>query len=371
MHGTQLPASPAMLAEMIGKGSEPLYSTAAHASVTGRTVLVTGAGGSIGSEIVRQVHRLDPAAVYLLDHDEGALHALQVELRGHGLLDDDRTVLADIRDGQVMERLFAGIRPDVVFHAAAHKHLPLLERYPAEGIKTNLVGTANVVAAAAYANAKTFVNISTDKAAAPSSVLGATKRLAERVTSAWAGGAMRVASVRFGNVLGSRGSFLPTLHWQLSNDRPVTITDPAVTRYFMTIPEAAGLVIEAGAMASVGETYVLDMGDPVRIEDLVRRFATVLGRHPEIVYTGLRPGEKLHEELHDGIERLASTRHPMVSAVTADGPADRGLLYDIDRLAAAVSEGDDQLRARLWALLSAGTETETPDSLHRSLVGAV
>ena len=348
----QLPISPSTLARLLGKTTTPVYSPAAKASVAGRKVLVTGAGGSIGSEIVRQLQRLDPECVYMLDQDEGALHALQVELFGHGLLDDDRVVLADIRDGNTLDRLMARIRPDVVFHAAAHKHLPLLERYPAEGIKANVLGTANVVAAAARAGTQVFVNISTDKAAAPSSVLGATKRLAERVTAAHAGGAMKVASVRFGNVLGSRGSFLPTLHWQLGNNLPVTITDPGVTRYFMSIPEAAGLVIEAGEMASSGETYVLDMGQPVRIEDLVRRFATELNVRPHITYTGLRPGEKLHEELSDGIETLNPTRHAMISAVRADGPADPGLLAEVSRLGLAIAvDGDDELRASLWDLL--------------------
>ncbi|GAB1646189.1 SDR family NAD(P)-dependent oxidoreductase [Krasilnikovia sp. MM14-A1259] len=352
MHTNPLTIGPSALASLLGKSINPVYSPAAQSSIAGRKVLVTGAGGSIGSEIVRQVHRLDPEVVYLLDHDEGALHALQVELRGHGLLNDDRIVLADIRDGHVLDRLMARIRPDIVFHAAAHKHLPLLERYPAEGIKTNVLGTANVVAAAARAGTATMVNISTDKAAAPTSVLGATKRLAERVTAAWAGGDMRVASVRFGNVLGSRGSFLPTLHWQLSNNLPVTITDPAVTRFFMSIPEAAGLVIEAGEMASAGETYVLDMGAPVRIEDLVRRFAAGLDVQPRITYTGLRPGEKLHEELSDGIETLVRTRHSRVSAVVADGPVDPGLLAEVDRLGmAAAVDGDEQLQAHLWTLL--------------------
>jgi FlaA1/EpsC-like NDP-sugar epimerase len=358
LHRNQLPADPATLARLIGRDGQPVYSKLATDAVRGRTVLVTGAGGSIGSEIVRQVRRLEPAAVYALDHDEGVLHALQLELLGHGLLDDDSIVLADIRDREAMHRLMARIRPDLVFHAAAHKHLPLLERYPAEGIKTNVLGTANVLRAAAAAGCRTFVNISTDKAAAPTSVLGATKRIAERVMSTLAGGAMRVASVRFGNVLGSRGSFLPTLHHQLTNGLEVTVTDPAVTRFFMTIPEAAGLVIEAGQMAMDGETYVLDMGSPVRIEELVHRMAAVLGVRPSIVYTGLRPGEKMHEELHDGIERLGGTRHARVSVVTSDRPADPSLVYDVERLFAATTGGDDRIRLELWDLLSRTVEAE-------------
>jgi FlaA1/EpsC-like NDP-sugar epimerase len=346
-------ADPATLARLLGRGEEPVYSPFAGDAVQGRTVLVTGAGGSIGSEIVRQVLRLDPAAVFLLDHDEGALHALQLEILGHGLLDDDRVVLADIRDAAAVRRVLSRIRPEAVFHAAAHKHLPLLERYPAEGVKTNVLGTWHVVDAAAAAGTRTFVNISTDKAAAPTSVLGATKRIAERVVAAHAGGAMRVASVRFGNALGSRGSFLPTLHWQLTNDLPVTVTDPAATRFFLSIPEAAALVIEAGGMARHGETYVLDMGAPVRIEEIVHRFAAALGVRPSIVYTGLRPGEKLHEELLDDIERLAATRHTRVGMVTAEQPAGTGLLAAVERLGAAAATGtDEQLRSRLWSLLA-------------------
>lgn len=279
-------AAPALL----GRNSTIAYGTAARNLMRGKSVLVTGAGGSIGSEIVRQVRSLDAEHVYLLDQDEGALHALQLEISGNGLLTDPHVILADIRDPDTIHRLMQDIRPDVVFHAAAHKHLPLLERFPAEGVKANVAGTHNVVAAAESAGTRLIVNVSTDKAAEPTSVLGATKRIAEDIAACYAGDRTRVASVRFGNVLGSRGSLLTSLNWQVHNGQPVTVTDPRATRYFMTIPEAASLVIEAAVLADRGETYVLDMGDPVAITDLIGRFLDLLGADNPIVYTGLRDG---------------------------------------------------------------------------------
>ena len=245
--------------------------------VAGQTVLVTGAAGSIGSELVRQVHGLGPQALYLLDHDESGLHSVQLDLHGHGLFEDGSVILCDIRDAQAVQHAIATAKPDIIFHAAAHKHLPLLERYPSEGIKTNVFGTLHLVEAASAAGVSRFVNISTDKAAEPTSVLGASKRLAELIVAALSGEGMQAASVRFGNVLGSRGSFLHSLAAQVARGQHVTITHPDVTRYFMTIPEAAGLVIEAAVMAQAGETYVLDMGTPVRIVDLVSRFLTATG----------------------------------------------------------------------------------------------
>ncbi len=326
--------------------------------VRGNTVLVTGAGGSIGSELARQVSRLDPERLFLLDHDESALHALQLELIGNGLFEDDRVVLCDIRDRVRVRRLLARVRPGLVLHAAAHKHLPLLERYPAEGVKTNVFGTANLVEAALEGGVERFVNVSTDKAAQPTSILGATKRLAELVVADTAGHGMRVASVRFGNVLGSRGSFLPGLVAQVQAGQPITITHPEVTRFFMSIPQAAKLVIEAAAMASDGETYVLDMGAPVRILDLVRRYLahTATGT-AQVVFTGLRPGEKLHETLLDRAETGASTEHPQISCVR---PRDRSLLAmsaHLPLLAEAVLHADeDEIREIVMCLLpTAGT----------------
>jgi FlaA1/EpsC-like NDP-sugar epimerase len=305
-------------AELLKRCPNPTYGPKVHDLVAGKRLLVTGAGGSIGSEIVRQLETLHPAAVYLLDHDETSLHHLELQLHGNGLLCDDRTILADIRDRAGMRRIFFDIQPEIVYHAAAHKHLPLLERYPSEGVKTNILGTENVVAAAVEAGADLFINISTDKAARPVSVLGVTKRLAEMIVSDHAGRGTRIASVRFGNVLGSRGSFLESLAFQIANGQPVTVTDQDVTRFFMTIPEAAGLVIEASLMADHGETYLLDMGEPVRITELVQRFAALFGiEAPDVRFTGLRSGEKLHEQLFDGAEDRAATEHPRIWAVQA------------------------------------------------------
>lgn len=321
------------IVRILDRPASSVPTAATRQWLSGKTVLVTGAGGSIGSEIVRQVRALNPGRVVMLDHDEGALHALQLESEGHGLLVDDNIVLADIRDQLVIYDLFDHYRPDVVFHAAAHKHLPLMERFPAEGIKTNVLGTWNVARAAARCGVRTLVNISTDKAAAPACVLGMTKRLAESLCASVADAELSVASVRFGNVLGSRGSFLPTLHYQLTHGIAVTVTDPNATRYFMTIPEAAGLVLEAGLMAGTGETFVLDMGEPVRILDVVTRYCDQLGVDPEIVVTGLRPGEKLHEVLAGHDEVRVPTAHPRISVIHArTPPATHRLGVAVERL---------------------------------------
>ena len=291
--------------------------------LTGHRGLVTGAGGSIGAELARQVHHLGPASLTLLDRDESSLHAVQLSIYGNGLLDTPETVLADIRDKDALREIFATARPQVVFHAAALKHLPMLERYPHEGWKTNVEGTLNLLELATEYGVERFINISTDKAAEPTSVLGRTKLLAERLT-AWAasdgrepGGERSYVSVRFGNVLGSRGSMLDAFRYQIAAGGPVTVTDPDVTRYFMTIPEACELVIQAAAIGHGGEVLVLDMGEPVRILDVARLLIARSGRDIEIIYTGLRPGEKLHEDLFSAAEHGARPLHPLISHVRA------------------------------------------------------
>ena len=284
--------------------------------ITDKVVLVTGAGGSIGSELARQVHKLGPSKLVLLDRDESALHAVQLSLYGVGLLDTDDMVLCDIRDAEALQKVFDTHRPQVVFHAAALKHLPMLERYPTEGWKTNVLGTLNVLRCAREAGVAHLVNISTDKAADASSVLGRTKRIAERLTAWYARHYdLPYLSVRFGNVLGSRGSVLYTFRAQIDRGGPVTVTHPEVTRYFMTIPEACELVLQAGAIGKPGDVLVLDMGEPVKIVDVAERLIAESGKQIEIHYTGLRPGEKLHEVLFSHGENGTPSAHPLISGV--------------------------------------------------------
>ena len=241
---------------------------------------------------------------------------------GHGLLDGSDTVLADIRDVESLDEAFAVHRPQIVFHAAALKHLPMLERYPAEGWKTNVLGTLNLLRLSASHGVEHFVNISTDKAADATSVLGATKRTAEQLTAWYAQMSDgRYMSVRFGNVLGSRGSMLHTFNAQIAQGGPVTVTHPDVTRFFMTIPEACELVVQAGAMGQSGEVMVLEMGEPVRILDVARRMISLSrAADIEIVFTGLRPGEKLAETLFGEAEESTETEHPMVRTDPAARP---------------------------------------------------
>ena len=305
--------------DLLGRHPARLDLRAITDEITGKRVLVTGAGGSIGSELCRQIQRFRPAELIMLDRDESALHAVQLSLTGRALLDGNDTVLADIRDPQTLAKIFCDRAPQLVLHAAALKHLPLLETHPVEAWKTNVVGTQNVLEASFRAGVETFVNISTDKAANPTSVLGYSKRIAERLTAAASGRRTgRYVSVRFGNVLGSRGSVLDTFEHQIAAGGPVTVTDPDVTRYFMTISEACQLVLQAAAIGADGEALVLDVGDPVRIADVAR---TLIERTPDaedtrIVYTGLRAGEKLHECLfgeHEPHNRRP--RHSLVSHV--------------------------------------------------------
>ena len=282
--------------------------------VRGKRVLVTGAGGSIGSELCRQIARFGPSELMMLDRDESALHAVQLSIYGKAMLDQDDTVLCDIRDARLVAELFTRRRPQVVFHAAALKHLPLLERAPGEAVKTNVWGTLSVLEAAAATGVERFVNISTDKAANPCSVLGYSKRLAEGLTAAVAPDAAGTyLSVRFGNVLGSRGSVLTAFAKQIAAGGPVTVTDPEVTRYFMTIEEAVQLVIQAAAIGRDGEALILDMGQPVSIESVARQLIDLSGKKVDVQYTGLRAGEKLHEELFGFGESDARPRHPLIS----------------------------------------------------------
>jgi FlaA1/EpsC-like NDP-sugar epimerase len=304
------------ISDLLGRRAVTADVASAREHIAGKRVLVTGAGGSIGAELCRQLHQLDPAELIMLDRDESALHAVQLALRGRALLDSEETVLADIRDEPRVREVVERFRPDIVFHAAALKHLPLLERCPAEALKSNVWGTLAVLRAAADYGVQSFVNISTDKAANPASVLGYSKRIAERLTaymSAKTGGAY--LSVRFGNVLGSRGSVLTTLSAQVAAGGPVTVTDPDVSRYFMLADEAVHLVLQAAAIGRAGEVLVLDMGVPVRIADIARRLAASTDREMDIVFTGLRPGEKLNEDWLGPGETDQRPFHPLICQV--------------------------------------------------------
>ena len=285
--------------------------------IRGKRVLVTGAGGSIGSEIVRQVKRYGPMTLSMLDRDESALLALQLSLDGTGLLMSNDLILADIRDAQRIDELMQELKPEIVFHAAALKHLTTLERFPDEAHKTNVIGTKNVLTSAQKAGVETFVNISTDKAADPSSVLGRSKLTTERLTAGMSnasntGKTCKFISVRFGNVIGSNGSFIHTFRYQIKHGGPLTITHPDVTRFFMTVSEAVHLVLQSVLVGQHGETLILDMGEPVRIADIGKRMIEVSGRPIEIIYTGLRPGEKLHETLYSATENVDDRKHKFI-----------------------------------------------------------
>jgi FlaA1/EpsC-like NDP-sugar epimerase len=287
--------------------------------LTGKRVLVTGAGGSIGSELCRQIRAHTPASLVMLDRDESALHEVQLSIEGRALLDNRSLVLCDIREADAVADVFDEHRPEVVFHAAALKHLPLLEMWPAEAVKTNVRGTENLLEAAVAFGVERFVNISTDKAVNPTSVLGYSKRIGERLTAATAERASGTyLSVRFGNVLGSRGSVLTAFRAQIEAGGPVTVTHPDATRYFMTVEEAVELVVQAGAVGRDGEVLVLDMGEPVRIAEVAARMVAAAQRPIDIVYTGLRPGEKLREQLFRNDEPDQRPVHPLIAHVGVD-----------------------------------------------------
>lgn len=301
-------------------GRSPIHTDLAEIAeaVAGRRVLVTGAGGSIGSELCRQLFSLHPESLVMLDRDETALHGVELTLFGSALLMSPNTVLADIRDRAALNRIFAEARPQIVFHAAALKHLPMLQRFPEEAWKTNVHGTLNVLEAARAVGVETFVNISTDKAASPTSELGRSKRIAEQLVSGFAAKSPGTyLSVRFGNVLGSRGSVLLSFREQIRQGGPITVTDPDVRRYFMTIPEACQLVLQAAVIGEDGYVMVLDMGEPVRIVDIARSLVAMSEQNMEIVFTGLREGEKLDEELFGDYEGTVVRIHEKISRVEA------------------------------------------------------
>jgi FlaA1/EpsC-like NDP-sugar epimerase len=310
-----------------------------------RTVLVTGAGGSIGSELCRQVAYARPACLVLLGHGENSIFDVQIQLRerfpGLPLV----SVIADVRDAARIERVFDRFHPDIVFHAAAHKHVPLMEENPEEAATNNVLGTLNVVNTAVRCRTDRLVLISTDKAVSPRSIMGASKRLAEMIVRDAAMKHRRAfAAVRFGNVLGSRGSVVPLFKAQIERGGPITITHPDMKRFFMTIPEAVHLVLQAGGMASRGELFALDMGEPVSIVDLAADLVRLSGLSPEdipVVFTGLRPGEKLTEALWEPEARVEPTANPEVLKVIEDyGVSSQALAAALRLLEDATTSGD-------------------------------
>lgn len=308
---------PVEIEDLLGRDQLNLDIVEVAGYLTGETVLVTGAGGSIGSELCRQICRFNPEKLILVGRGENSIFEIEQELRADCPSINVVTEILDVKDRQKVELVFRRLKPGVVFHAAAHKHVPLMERNPEEALKNNVLGTYNVAEISDLVRVKTFVLISTDKAINPTSIMGATKRVAEMIIQSLDRRSQtRFVAVRFGNVLGSRGSVIPTFKKQIAKGGPVTVTHPEMVRYFMTIPEAAQLVIQAGAMAGGGEVFILDMGKPVKIVDLARDLIRLSGFEADvdikIEYTGIRPGEKLYEELLTEEEGTTSTKHQRI-----------------------------------------------------------
>jgi FlaA1/EpsC-like NDP-sugar epimerase len=336
---------PVAVEDLLRRPQVELDMSAIGEIVRSAVVLVTGAGGSIGSELCRQLAPFGPRSLVLVERSENALWAVVRELSATFPLLEMIPELADVRDRDRMARIMAASQPSIVFHASAHKHVPMMERHPGEAVKNNVLATRTVADLAAAGGVERFVLISTDKAVNPTSVMGATKRLAERyVQHVAAETGRRYASVRFGNVLGSAGSVVPVFQEQIRAGGPVTVTHPDMTRYFMTIPEASQLVLQAAAMSASGEVFVLDMGEPVRIVDLARDLIRLSGYTPEeeieIVFTGSRPGEKLAEELLGVGERTSRTQHPKILVHRAPAARWESVARDL-RLLEAVMEGGD------------------------------
>jgi FlaA1/EpsC-like NDP-sugar epimerase len=339
------------LDDLLGRDPVELDDAALHSFLGGKTVLVTGAGGSIGSELCRQIARYAPARLVLFDASEFALYSIEHEFRDRLPNVPIAAVIGDAKDARRISWVFSQYQPSVVFHAAAYKHVPLMEEENAfQAVANNVLSTVIVARAAQQAGAGKFVLISTDKAVNPANVMGASKRLAEIACQALQPGSQtQFVIVRFGNVLGSTGSVVPRFREQIARGGPVTVTHPAIQRYFMSIPEAAQLVLQAGMMGKGGEIYVLDMGEPVLIVDLARQMIRLSGFSEDdirIEYTGLRPGEKLYEEPLADAERTLPTPHPKLRAAQARAPQDGRLLEDLlqwlenprDPSAAAVRE---------------------------------
>jgi FlaA1/EpsC-like NDP-sugar epimerase len=344
--------------DLLGRTQVATDIASIRATLVGRTVLITGAGGSIGSEIAKQVAECEPGQLLLLDHDETHLHDAHLQIEGKSEL-----ILADIRDRDRMVDLFGEVRPEVVFHAAAHKHVPLLEAHPTEAVRTNVLGTRNVVEAATLAQVARLVFISSDKAVRPSNNLGYSKWLGEQLVLYSTPPGAHWCSVRFGNVLGSRGSVIPTFARQIAEGGPVRVTDPRMTRFFMSVREAVQLVLQASVMAQGGEIFMLDMGEPVNILELAERMVRLsghqVGTEIPIHFSGVRPGEKLQEDLQNPEEEARPTAHPAIVRLTPSRVPAK-LLDDGTRGLAdlVIRRCDRDAAARLASLAEAGHQPE-------------
>jgi FlaA1/EpsC-like NDP-sugar epimerase len=344
--------------DLLGRQQVEMDDEAVRGMLAGRRVLITGAGGSIGSEIVHQVLTFGPTRVTLLDHDETHLHDVMAELDPD---DPVSCVLADVRDRDRVGEVFWSERPDVVFHAAAHKHVPLLETHPAEALRTNMLGTANVAEAASAVGVGRFVLVSTDKAVRPQSVMGASKWFAEQIVRSLQVGGSATCAVRFGNVLGSRGSVIPTFLRQIAAGGPLTVTDASMARFFMSIQEAVCLVLQAAAMSRGGEVFTLEMGEPVNILDLARRLIRLSGRVPghdvKIEFVGRRPGEKLVEDLLDPQEHPQASGHVGIMVSRPVEPDRAALKRALRELELLVDERE-VLADRMKELAAAGFDRD-------------
>ena len=324
-----------------------------HVLLEGKRVLVTGAGGSIGSELCRQIAQYKPALLVLFERYENGLHALDLELRLRFPLIKIVPAVGDVTVSDRVNEILAQTKPELVFHAAAHKHVPLMEVNPKEAVRNNVVGTKTMAEAALTAGVERFVLISTDKAVNPTSVMGATKRVAEEfIQSLNSQGHTKFTVVRFGNVLGSNGSVVPLFAEQIRRGGPVTVTHPEIKRFFMTIPEAVQLVLQASVLGHGEDVFVLDMGEQIKVGELAKNMIVLSGLVPEqdirIVYTGLRPGEKLFEELFEETEQVETTPHPKIQRAVRNGkPSFAGIEQSISRLEMALTDGDDETLIRL------------------------
>jgi FlaA1/EpsC-like NDP-sugar epimerase len=365
---------PVQVEDVLGRAQVEVDLEEVAAYLTDQTVVVTGAGGSIGSELCRQIARARPARLVLIENGERALFEIERELLDDRGFSAAIPILADVRNRDKLRQVFERYRPTVVFHAAAYKHVALMEANPLESVRNNTLATKEVADVAVEFGADRFVLVSTDKAVNPRTVMGQSKALCERIVEAYGARddlATRFVAVRFGNVLGSSGSVIPIFRRQIAKGGPVTVTHPEMRRYFMTIPEAASLVVQAGAIGGQGEVFVLDMGEPVGILELARNMIRLSGKEPDrdvpIDFIGARPGEKLHEELWGDDEEVRPTSHPKILRVKRSGVDPVALEAELAELERLVDGGETlEVVARLRALVARAAVVEsTSDAIPR------